>query len=341
MAEYNQVDLQIGTEAQLADKVKDLPVGTLVGLTDPIHKSELDTTLQNEITSAGGEVVDLGTATSGTLTAKQLAILQASDNNLIKHEGWVYRKTKFKDSAGDTYYEAVFREGRSLRNSLIYVESSGYWQNVDSAVYTVSRPEALPLEQSLVIVHPTGGGMYLNLSEIPQTTTENTFASTNHFETITAYELDINSPGFIHISGADESGNKVETVYTATGISGMDFPQKRGTIALTSDIEKMYQHNIEFSTERGIFHYSFYSSKSNAYTLADLPNTERIPLCYEAGVTSEGYTDYAVLCGSFGRTTDGALLLECSGVYYDVTNAEFKHINEHDLEINDITDIVK
>lgn len=49
MAEYKQVDLQIGTEAQFETKKETLPVGTIVGITDPIHKSELDSDLQVSI----------------------------------------------------------------------------------------------------------------------------------------------------------------------------------------------------------------------------------------------------------------------------------------------------
>ena len=51
MAEYKQVDLQIGTEAQFESKKETLSVGTIVGITDPIHKSELDSSLQTSIDS--------------------------------------------------------------------------------------------------------------------------------------------------------------------------------------------------------------------------------------------------------------------------------------------------
>ena len=51
MAEYKQVDLQIGTEAQFESKKAALPIGTIVGITDPIHKSELDSSLQTSIDS--------------------------------------------------------------------------------------------------------------------------------------------------------------------------------------------------------------------------------------------------------------------------------------------------
>lgn len=51
MAEYKQVDLQIGTEAQFESKKEALPIGTIVGITDPIHKSDLDSDLQTSIDS--------------------------------------------------------------------------------------------------------------------------------------------------------------------------------------------------------------------------------------------------------------------------------------------------
>lgn len=49
MADYKKIDLQIGTEEQFEEKKLSLPVGTLVGITDPIHEFELDTDLQTKI----------------------------------------------------------------------------------------------------------------------------------------------------------------------------------------------------------------------------------------------------------------------------------------------------
>lgn len=51
MAEYKQVDLQIGTEAQFESKKETLPIGTIVGITDPINKGDLDSDLQTSIDS--------------------------------------------------------------------------------------------------------------------------------------------------------------------------------------------------------------------------------------------------------------------------------------------------
>lgn len=56
MAEYKQIDLQIGTEAQFESKKETLPVGTFVGITDPIHKSELDSDLQTSIDSIANKL---------------------------------------------------------------------------------------------------------------------------------------------------------------------------------------------------------------------------------------------------------------------------------------------
>ena len=56
MAEYKQVDLQIGTEAQFESKKETLPIGTIVGITDPIHKSELDSDLQTSIDSIANKL---------------------------------------------------------------------------------------------------------------------------------------------------------------------------------------------------------------------------------------------------------------------------------------------
>lgn len=56
MAEYKQVDLQIGTEAQFESKKETLPVGTIVGITDPINESELDSDLQTSIDSIANKL---------------------------------------------------------------------------------------------------------------------------------------------------------------------------------------------------------------------------------------------------------------------------------------------
>lgn len=54
MAETNikDVKLKIGTETQFQSKLKDLPIGTLVGTTDPIQEGELDTSIITKLNKA-------------------------------------------------------------------------------------------------------------------------------------------------------------------------------------------------------------------------------------------------------------------------------------------------
>ncbi len=49
MSEFSQIDIQIGTEEQFETKKSTLSEGVIVGLTDPIHKNELDSDLQTKI----------------------------------------------------------------------------------------------------------------------------------------------------------------------------------------------------------------------------------------------------------------------------------------------------
>lgn len=54
MAETNikNVKLKIGTETQFQSKLKDLPINTLVGTTDPIQEGELDTSIITKLNKA-------------------------------------------------------------------------------------------------------------------------------------------------------------------------------------------------------------------------------------------------------------------------------------------------
>lgn len=54
MAETNikDVKIKIGTETQFQEKLKGLPIGTLVGTTDPIQEGELDTSIITKLNKA-------------------------------------------------------------------------------------------------------------------------------------------------------------------------------------------------------------------------------------------------------------------------------------------------
>ena len=81
MAEYKQVDLQIGTEAQFESKKETLSVGTIVGITDPIHKSELDSSLQTSIDSVANKL----NKPSGNPTEDSVVTLTSTGTVGTKH----------------------------------------------------------------------------------------------------------------------------------------------------------------------------------------------------------------------------------------------------------------
>lgn len=133
MAELKQVDLQIGTEAQFESKKETLPVGTFVGITDPIHKSDLDSDLQVSIDSIANKLNKpssnptedsvITVSSTGTVGTKKLSELEGgglslsdiypigsiymSVNNVspVFYFGgtWERIKDRFLLAAGDTY----------------------------------------------------------------------------------------------------------------------------------------------------------------------------------------------------------------------------------------------
>lgn len=77
MAETNikDVKLKIGTEAQFQDKLKDLPINTLVGTTDPIREYELDAPIINKLNKAENSLskpTNDDTGTAGQVLKKTL-----------------------------------------------------------------------------------------------------------------------------------------------------------------------------------------------------------------------------------------------------------------------------
>lgn len=83
------VKLKIGTETQFQSKLKDLAVGTLVGTTDSISESDLDTTIVNKLTLASNA-------------------LPKPTNDSTGSTGQVLKKTssgsKWSDESGKEFY---------------------------------------------------------------------------------------------------------------------------------------------------------------------------------------------------------------------------------------------
>ena len=60
------VKMKIGTEAQFQEKLKDLPIGTLVGTTDPIDEGDLSTDIINKLAKADNALAKPTNDTTGT-----------------------------------------------------------------------------------------------------------------------------------------------------------------------------------------------------------------------------------------------------------------------------------
>lgn len=80
MADYKKIDLQIGTEEQFEEKKSSLAVGTLVGITDPIHKGELDSDLQTTINSVSGKL----NKPSGDITEDSIVVVKSNGTSVWK-----------------------------------------------------------------------------------------------------------------------------------------------------------------------------------------------------------------------------------------------------------------
>lgn len=161
MADYKKIDLQIGTEEQFEEKKLSLPVGTLVGITDPIHESELDTDLKNEINgkytkpSGGIPKTDLDSSVQTSLgkadTALQThqTITTGSANGTIAVGGTdvqvkglgslAYKNSLTKSDVGLGNVVNAGQDSTPTANSSNYITSGGVKNYVDTAISGVSQ----------------------------------------------------------------------------------------------------------------------------------------------------------------------------------------------------------
>lgn len=86
MAETNikDVKLKIGTETQFQSKLKDLPLNTLVGTTDPIQEGELDTSIITKLEKAENALPKPTNDTTGSVGDVLLKTANGSQWKSIK-----------------------------------------------------------------------------------------------------------------------------------------------------------------------------------------------------------------------------------------------------------------
>lgn len=132
------VKLKIGTENQFQSKLKDLPINTLVGTTDPIQEGELDTSIitklnkadnalpkpTNDTTGSAGQVLkktangsEWGDAPSGGGKLYRHNIHLAGNNGEIYFTLYASQKTEYTSVSpifsilGHAPYEIVYYSG--------------------------------------------------------------------------------------------------------------------------------------------------------------------------------------------------------------------------------------
>ena len=128
MAEYKQVVLQIGTEAQFESKKETLPIGTIVGITDPIHKSELDSDLQtlidniaNKLDKPSGNPTEdslVKVSSAGTVSWTQLKTLFGNQSILGSGNIDLYKHNIKGVSASSTFYLRIYSSNNLKATSL-------------------------------------------------------------------------------------------------------------------------------------------------------------------------------------------------------------------------------
>ena len=133
------VKLKIGTEAQFQSKLKDLAVGTLVGTTDSILESDLDTTIVNKLTLASNALpkpTNNSTGSTGQVLRKTSSGSEWSDES-SKSIYLHHVRLEGTDIGGNTINvmidlfsteSATITSVESLQTDLLYLPCSGYIQ---------------------------------------------------------------------------------------------------------------------------------------------------------------------------------------------------------------------
>ena len=151
MADYTKIDLQIGTEAQFEEKKSLLPVGTLVGITDPIHKSELDNSLQTTINDVANKL----NKPSSTPAADSVVKVSSTGTVAWKPVSDFFDTTVTQRVTTEQYFDrlgittATINEVRSSSNDNQFKFKD---PNTYGVAYGIAlTPDAAPTEPSFIV----------------------------------------------------------------------------------------------------------------------------------------------------------------------------------------------
>lgn len=187
MADYKKIDLQIGTEEQFEEKKLSLSVGTLVGITDPIHESELDTDLQTKINDVSNKL------TAPTTPTTESAVTMLTD-------GTVGTKPLSEIGGGKLYLHHV----QISIPSIISIAMSTIYINIYSNNSTEYTKNTIPkTAYSATILSGKGNGtIYLSLS------------STNAFATGVICQTNGNIVAFNSSNTGDSTWDVIQDMIT-------------------------------------------------------------------------------------------------------------------------------
>lgn len=159
MAEYKQIDLQIGTEAQFESKKETLPVGTFVGITDPIHKSELDSDLQTSVDNIPNKL----DKPSGNPTED--SVVKVSSTGTVSYEKitklYAYTLTVTVDTGTESESNYVITVLSTLEEFTFGQYADKYGNSVVPCIYRLATASSKTFGQ----MHWFSGDLHLELED--------------------------------------------------------------------------------------------------------------------------------------------------------------------------------
>lgn len=104
-----------------------IPLGTIYKIADKIDESDLDSSLIGK-TATGVKITNVESATSGTISADNLALLRGNANNYIVKEGKKYDRSSERTTADSlTYVYNGYLSGRELQEAIEITVSTKSW----------------------------------------------------------------------------------------------------------------------------------------------------------------------------------------------------------------------
>lgn len=168
------VNLKIGTESQFQEKLKDLPLNTLVGTTDPIQENELDTSIitklakadnslpkpTNDTTGSVGDVLSKTANGSEWKSGKLLPDGTPGHDTFLVGKGTTYEWKRVEVSK---YTHLMYFNGASEEIILSKISSSSVPYNNLAEAYTPEKNSNMPVGVGFALdIFPVKGSIFSN-----------------------------------------------------------------------------------------------------------------------------------------------------------------------------------